>query len=182
MARKKNNKRIPDRWMEYHPIKSTIGDTRIVAFKVPLPLNLFQDEFMSKHKWTPIDVMEAVPNLGLVIDLTFKFPCYYEPLQFLDNGVDYVKIGCAGQVIPQNETFVKFSEAIESFHKDHPDQIVGIHCTHGVNRTGYMICRYMVEKLGYTAEKALETFATARGYPVERENYKQHIHETAKPV
>jgi protein-tyrosine phosphatase len=26
------------------------------------------------------------------------------------------------------------------------NEFIGIHCTHGVNRTGYMIVRYLVEK------------------------------------
>jgi atypical dual specificity phosphatase len=28
------------------------------------------------------------------------------------------------------------------------EYFLGVHCTHGLNRTGYLICRYMVEKLG----------------------------------
>lgn len=40
------------------------------------------------------------------------------------------------------------------------DKLIGVHCTHGLNRTGYMVCRYMVETLGFTALEAI-----AREYP-----------------
>ena len=35
-----------------------------------------------------------------------------------------------------------------------------MHCTHGVNRTGYMVCRYMISKLGFTPDLAI-----AGGFP-----------------
>lgn len=35
-------------------------------------------------------------------------------------------------------------------------ELVGIHCTHGVNRTGYLVSRFLIEWLGYEPEKAIE--------------------------
>ena len=35
-------------------------------------------------------------------------------------------------------------------------ELVGIHCTHGVNRTGYVLCRYLIEYLNYEPERAIE--------------------------
>lgn len=176
MPRKGKNKHIPDGWLDYEPIKDVIKDIKVVPFKVPLPAFRFDDSFMRRHKWTPSDVMHHVPNLGLVIDLTFKDPCYYQPLEFLENGVDYMKIGCPGHVIPPEELFFKFCDTIDTFHEQHPDLVIGIHCTHGVNRTGYMICRYMVERRGFTADDALRMFAEIRGYEVERQNYREKIY------
>lgn len=37
-----------------------------------------------------------------------------------------------------------------------------VHCTHGFNRTGYMIVSYCVRMHGWTVEKALYNFALAR--------------------
>lgn len=36
------------------------------------------------------------------------------------------------------------------------DCLIGVHCTHGVNRTGYFICKYMVSQLDMTAKDAVE--------------------------
>ncbi len=33
--------------------------------------------------------------------------------------------------------------------------LIGVHCTHGVNRTGYLICRYLVQKLKWEPESAI---------------------------
>lgn len=30
-----------------------------------------------------------------------------------------------------------------------------VHCTHGVNRTGFMICRYMIENMDMTTDEAV---------------------------
>ena len=36
------------------------------------------------------------------------------------------------------------------------DALIGVHCTHGVNRTGYLICRYLIEKLDWDPQKAID--------------------------
>ena len=55
------------------------------------------------------------------------------------------------------------------------DTIVGVHCTHGINRTGYLVCRYMVQRLSWSAEEAISAFGAARGHPLERENYLEDL-------
>ncbi|KAA0189331.1 RNA:RNP complex 1 interacting phosphatase [Fasciolopsis buskii] len=51
------------------------------------------------------------------------------------------------------------------------DGIIAVHCTHGVNRTGYLICRYIVEEMGRRPDEVLRDFEYARGHPVERASY-----------
>ena len=36
------------------------------------------------------------------------------------------------------------------------DLLIGVHCTHGVNRTGYLVCRYMIDKLDFQPKNAIE--------------------------
>lgn len=180
MGRNKKNKSIPDRWIDYAPIKDVIEVIKVVPFKVPLPFTKFQDNLLMNYKWTPSDVMQHVPNLGLVIDLSFKSPCFYQPLDFLENGVDFKKIACPGHEVPPEELFLQFCDTVDTFHQENPELIVGVHCTHGVNRTGYMVCRYMVERHNFRAEEALRIFAESRGYQVERDNYIQKIHYVEK--
>ncbi len=33
--------------------------------------------------------------------------------------------------------------------------LVAVHCTHGINRTGYLICRYLMDSLNWNAEDAI---------------------------
>lgn len=46
---------------------------------------------------------------------------------------------------------------------------VVVHCTHGLNRTGFFIANYLVHELGYSGAEALEIFETARGKRMKHE-------------
>lgn len=35
------------------------------------------------------------------------------------------------------------------------DALIGVHCTHGVNRTGYLICSYLIKTLLWSADSAV---------------------------
>ena len=47
--------------------------------------------------------------------------------------------------------------------------LVGVHRVHGVNRTGYMICWYLIQTMGWEPETAIDAFENARGEIMERE-------------
>lgn len=36
------------------------------------------------------------------------------------------------------------------------DKLIGVHCTHGLNRTGYLICRYLIDVDEMDPEEAIE--------------------------
>nr|XP_058917986.1 RNA/RNP complex-1-interacting phosphatase-like [Kogia breviceps] len=36
------------------------------------------------------------------------------------------------------------------------DRLIGVHCTHGLNRTGYLICRYLIDVEGMWPDDAIE--------------------------
>jgi protein-tyrosine phosphatase len=43
-----------------------------------------------------------------------------------------------------------------------PNEYIGVHCTHGKNRTGYMIINYMCKVKGVKFEEALAAFEESR--------------------
>ncbi|KAF4531455.1 hypothetical protein B566_EDAN004226 [Ephemera danica] len=55
------------------------------------------------------------------------------------------------------------------------DGLIGVHCTHGVNRTGFLICKYMIAKLGFKPQDAIKAFGDARGHHIERAAYIQSL-------
>ncbi|KAL5017167.1 hypothetical protein ScPMuIL_006756 [Solemya velum] len=164
----------PDRWEQYEPMGDVIPGTKIIVFKVPLKQELCRN--LQKHMWfTPKILMEKVEvkgyKLNMVIDLTFSTK-YYNPEEFKSCSVEYTKIFTEGHHIPNDRVVQHFFEAMSVFdHSTETNSLVGVHCTHGINRTGYIVCRYMIEKLGFTAEDAIREFTKARGYPIERQNY-----------
>ncbi|CAG5086299.1 Oidioi.mRNA.OKI2018_I69.PAR.g11169.t2.cds [Oikopleura dioica] len=43
-----------------------------------------------------------------------------------------------------------------------------IHCTHGVNRSGYVVARYLIDKLGISAEDAILRVEDSRGHQMSK--------------
>ncbi|XP_065213797.1 RNA/RNP complex-1-interacting phosphatase homolog [Planococcus citri] len=173
---------IPDRWLEYTSVGKQIDVTPFLAFKVPLKDTFFSN-VSPEQKFSPSDLIESVPNLSLVIDLT-NTQKYYSGNDFLNSGIEYRKIFCPGHQIPPRRLIKKFFRIVDDFVKKTNDsddkgqvRLIGVHCTHGINRTGFFICSYMINKLGYNSEKAISEFNSARGHDIERENYLNALKE-----
>lgn len=166
---------IPDRWEDYSTIGSIVPGTRFVAFKVPLKPSLLSavPEGVD-NKWGLADLMNSCPDLGLVLDLTFTYR-YYNGGELASLGVEYKKIMTAGHEIPSSKVIADFYSTVDAFLAKDDSRTIGVHCTHGLNRTGYLICRYMVERLGFEPDEAISAFDSARGHKQERQNYLNHI-------
>jgi atypical dual specificity phosphatase len=50
-----------------------------------------------------------------------------------------------------------------------------VHCTHGVNRTGYLLVLYMNQRLSIPIQDAISDFQTARNELIENELYLKHL-------
>jgi len=63
---------------------------------------------------------------------------------------------------PNAEQTKQFVELCKHFFSlpDHRGQIVGVHCTHGYNRTGFLISAYFIEEEDWSLEQAVMTFCT----------------------
>uniref|UniRef100_A0A1I8HTP7 TYR_PHOSPHATASE_2 domain-containing protein n=1 Tax=Macrostomum lignano TaxID=282301 RepID=A0A1I8HTP7_9PLAT len=109
------------------------------------------------EQFTPSELMNRCKQmklpLGLVVDLTFTTR-YYNPQEFTSQGVKYEKIFVEGHNIPDQKCISRFEAVVNQFRQESPDSVVAVHCTHGVNRTGYMICRYLIDVDGWPAEKS----------------------------
>ncbi|KAL3994014.1 Dual specificity phosphatase catalytic domain family protein [Acanthocheilonema viteae] len=175
-----NSRRFPNRWIDYDPVGKDMPGTRFVAFKTPLRHNYFlnrsyefdmQNIFETK---TLLDMANAAgKQIGLVIDLTATQK-YYDPREWTDVGIKYEKIWCVGhQANTQMKNIQKFYDIVSDFLSKHihTGELIGVHCTHGLNRTGYMICRYLIEVDGWDVESAIEQFEYCRGYKIERKKY-----------
>jgi len=176
---------LPDRWDQYSPMGKVIPDTCFLAFKVPLKQHLLQ-ELSEKDRFSPSILMDSLQEqgkkLGMIIDLTFTTK-YYNRQDFENKEVSYKKIfvkgARSGQLVPEDSNFQEFVEAVKGFEKE---DVVGVHCTHGVNRTGYFICRYMIEEMDFDPEDAVKSFGEARGHPIERDSYVTDLLKRKKGV
>lgn len=162
---------IPDRWKAYTNMGRQIPGTRFIAFKVPLKETLLIR--LEDSSWFgPRTLMDHCVDLGLVIDLT-NTTRYYDPKEFTDHGIQYAKVFTEGHKIPKDKVVKEFFKVVNTFLNRNKDnqKLIGVHCTHGLNRSGYMVCRYMIQELGIPPDQAIADFNSARGHEQERQNY-----------
>lgn len=166
--------RYPDRWLDYSNIGAQVKGTQFVALKVPLGKKFFTKR--EDESFTPDDVVQQIPNLGLVIDLTFTSK-YYNPSEFQQHNVQHKKIFTKGHEIPKRSLVDVFIRTVNNFlEKDeNKNKVIGVHCTHGLNRTGYFVCAYMILVQGLEPRTAIIAFNDARAHTMERANYLNHL-------
>ncbi|KAM8786447.1 RNA/RNP complex-1-interacting phosphatase [Rhynchonycteris naso] len=172
--KKKGGTHIPERWTDYLPVGQRMPGTRFIAFKVPLKKS-FDGKLAPEERFSPLDLFNKIreqnEELGLIIDLTYTHR-YYKP-EDLPETIPYLKIYTIGHQVPDGNTISKFICAVKGFLKENKDndRLIGVHCTHGLNRTGYLICRYLIDVEGMRPDVAIELFNRCRGHCIERQNY-----------
>lgn len=176
---------VPKQWAHYKPVGSIIPDTRIIVFKTPICENL-STKIMKEDRFSVNDLFRTIAerglSLGLVLDLT-DTDRYYDKKDIEGMCIGYEKINCPGRgFIDRDDLVDSFIAAVENFVRNNPDNetLIGVHCTNGVNRSGYLVCRYLIDHNGWSSHDAIDAFERARGYPIERGSYVQALHRAAK--
>jgi len=158
--------KIPDRWFNYTSIGKQVPNTNFIAFKVPL------DEKYS-NQFTINTLIEHMNSnnlkLGLIIDLT-NTKRYYKLDDIKQLDIQYKKIFINGISIPSKKICNYFTKIVDTYLENN-NNIIGIHSTRGVNRVGYLICKYMIDKLNINPDTAIELFNTSRGHNIERNEF-----------
>ncbi|XP_053687954.1 mRNA-capping enzyme [Sabethes cyaneus] len=165
---------LPNRWL-YCPRQSeTLIAGKFLAFKTPLKDD-FESQMPAECCFTPEMLFQLMKTynvkIGLWIDLT-NTDRFYDRNDVEQNKCKYVKLQCRGHgETPTQEQTNAFIELVDEFNRDHPMEIVGVHCTHGFNRTGFLIVSYVVEKLDWSVEAGLSAFAKARPPGIYKADY-----------
>lgn len=181
--KKKKKSGVPDRWLDYQPLGLRIPGTRFIVFKVPLKqsLNCQVSKSESFGLWDLWDSLKSQnQELGLILDLTFT--TRYYNVTDVPQSWSYIKILTKGHQVPSNATILNFKRAVTQFLKEnrHNDMLIGVHCTHGLNRTGYLVCRYLIDVDGLDPAAAVELFNSCRGHNIERQNYLKDLQRGTK--
>ncbi|XP_063703716.1 mRNA-capping enzyme-like [Culicoides brevitarsis] len=165
---------LPERWL-YCPRKSDslIAD-KFLAFKTPL-CDRFSSKMPEECLFTPKMLLQIMKSykvkLGLWIDLT-NTNRFYDRSEVETNDCKYIKLTCRGHgETPSPEQTRSFIEIVDDFIRDHPLETIGVHCTHGFNRTGFLIVSYMVEKMDCSVVAALYAFQQARPPGIYKSDY-----------
>ncbi|KAG5253305.1 mRNA-capping enzyme [Salix suchowensis] len=112
-------------------------------------------------------------KLGLVIDLT-NTTRYYSTTDLKKEGIKHVKIYCKGRdAVPENAAVNTFVYEVMQFllRQKHSKKYIVVHCTHGHNRTGYMIVHYLMRSQPMSVTQAIKMFAEARPPGIYKPDY-----------
>jgi len=166
------SKKVPDRWLNYRAIGGIVAGSSFVAFKVPLHKHICRN-LPENESHTTNDVFSNLPRLGLVINLTNtqNDSKYYQVSDWERYGVEYKWIKTEGHVTPSQSLLIQFCRTVRNFLKENPEKLIGVHCTHGLNRTGYFVCSYIVLHNNVSPSDVIRNFEIARGHRMERPNY-----------
>jgi mRNA-capping enzyme len=107
-----------------------------------------------------------------VIDLTNTDRFYKSDVEFKDKKVRYEKIRCRGHgETPNDEQINLFISICNEFSTTNPDDIIGVHCTHGFNRTGFLISVYLCRESDMSIDAAIDIFSKARSPGIYKQDY-----------
>ncbi|XP_064144976.1 mRNA-capping enzyme isoform X3 [Loxodonta africana] len=114
-------------------------------------------------------------KMGLLVDLT-NTSRFYDRNDIEKEGIKYIKLQCKGHgECPTAENTETFIRLCERFNERNPPELIGVHCTHGFNRTGFLICAFLVEKMDWSIEAAVATFAQARPPGIYKGDYLKEL-------
>lgn len=170
------------KWGDYDSYGDVIEGTSIIPMKTPLTLEL-QKNYMPKDPNNPSrtftvqtfleDQQKLGRTVGLILDLS-NHECLYT--EDLPEGMEYKHVTFTAKHLPDPVNCRKVRDTISEFLGRRPESYVGIHCSYGYNRTGFVVGTYLIEAMGYTPQKALDAFAKSRAPGVKHENFREELY------
>lgn len=164
---------VPPRWL-HCPRKGTLIIDKFFPFKTPLDSRY--NDLVPEECRFDLDMLFTLLKsyklkMGILVDLT-NTRRFYNSIEIEERDCRYVKLQCKGrEETPTQEQTEAFNNLCERFIQQKPLEIIGIHCTHGFNRTGFLVVSYLVEKLSWSVEAAVAQFAQARPPGIYKQDY-----------
>ncbi|XP_078446443.1 uncharacterized protein LOC144715411 [Wolffia australiana] len=183
-----DRRRLPDGWIDCPSFGQCIEF--MIPSKVPLGES-FNDAVPPGRRYSSKQVIHqnrrAGREIGFVIDLT-NTSRYYPASDWTRQGIKYSKIPCKGRDdVPDNELVNRFVFEVIQFlsRQKQMKKYVVVHCTHGHNRTGYMIVNCLLRlHPGMTVTEAIQLFSLARPPGIYKQDYIDQLyklHHERKP-
>lgn len=100
-------------------------------------------------------------KLVAIVDISADIPPY-SPRLFTK--IQYYKCATVSKVAPDHNSIRRFVQLIDDIlaETSEPMPLVAVHCHYGFNRTGFLICCYLIERLGWSVREAVEGFKRAK--------------------
>lgn len=169
----------PPRWLKC-PRHGKPIDKKFIPFKTPLS-NAYDDQVPEVYRFNVPMLFNLFKSMqapiGLWIDLT-NTDRFYNKEDVEKHGAKYYKLHCRGHgECPSEEQTNLFIHICKVFIKENPDSLIAVHCTHGFNRTGFLIASYMITEKMWSAEASVQSFADSRPPGIYKEDYLRALFE-----
>lgn len=171
---------IPPRWLNCPRKSSRLVGSRFLAFKTPLD-ERYDEQVTVENRFNPKMLFQAMKahkvKIGLWIDLT-NTTRFYDKRLVEEQECKYVKLQCRGHgETPPEEAVKTFISVCKNYIAQNPLDIVAVHCTHGFNRSGFLISAYLVEEFDWSIDMAVNEFSSAREPGIYKESYLKEIYK-----
>ncbi|KAI1700641.1 haspin like kinase domain-containing protein [Ditylenchus destructor] len=148
------------------------GNFEFIPMKAPLG-NKFNTLVDPQYRFHPMDInnhddLSGYVSVGLIINLS----------NYATYGQHDLPADCKQKTIatmyerapPSREDVTEFISIVKHYEKECRKPIA-VHCIEGFNRTGFMICAYLIEVLGHDVTQAVTTFAKRRPNGISNEEF-----------
>ncbi|KAJ5568323.1 hypothetical protein N7450_010809 [Penicillium hetheringtonii] len=155
------------KWRKVAPVSQPIGGT-FAALKM-------LREVDEEHN--PVRFSAQYKNkIYAVIDISHESPVY-NPSTLEAGGIRYRKHPTVSKIPPTPDETRDFIALVDSLRSEIDEQmadredekhehsarpLIGVHCHYGYNRTGFLIACYLIERLGYGVQDAIDEFNRCR--------------------
>jgi hypothetical protein len=161
------------KWGDYASFGEPALPSKFIPMKTPLSPTLLREDTFENVLLLPNFLAEQRESrgrdVGLVIDLS-NHDCLYG--DGIPEGLERVHVRNVAKSVPDIACTSEVIAVASEFWSRRPNAFVAIHCAYGFNRTGFVLCCYLIEACGLSADDALASFATARPPGVKHDRFK----------
>jgi protein-tyrosine phosphatase len=150
-----------DKW------KATDSSGSLVEGTPFIPMKLMHDGDACHN---PYVVLQKYQDIGMVVDLS-NDEGSYDKSPLFENNILYRRIQLASKIVPSSQDISYFIDLTSSFISKNPTKKIIVHCHYGFNRTGLMICAFLISKLKISVSEAIRRFKIARPPGIKHQNY-----------
>jgi len=170
---------VPRTWFKCPQMANEVIFNNFLAFKAPLCSAY--DKYLPKEYHFTLDTffrqLDAKNlKLGLWIDLTNRRN-YYPTSKIRERDITYFKWHHRESEIPSEREIQTFVQVCRDFIADNQKRIIGLHSTHGFNRTGFFIISYLMLTNQVSLESGLSQFADARPPGIYKPEYIRELYK-----
>ncbi|RCK60490.1 Lipid droplet hydrolase 1 [Candida viswanathii] len=157
------------KWSQIQPVSSNIT-RRSGQDKAPLlGMKTLREgdvehspKILEERFYGPLSASNEVKgHLIAIVDISADIPPY-SPKSF--SHIKYYKCATVSKVVPDQSAIRRFIQLVNDILSENEveNPLIAVHCHYGFNRTGFLICCYLIEVLGWSVKEAVEGFKAAK--------------------